>query len=464
MIEPLKAAGSFRDPAGFIFRRGEDLLRQVNHSGRDDYDRLIDSGLYRSLVDDDLLIPHEEDSEAPYDAPLAYRVLRPQVIPFVSYPYEWSFGQLKDAALLTLEIQRRAIERGLSLKDASAYNVQFRGGKPIFIDTLSFEAYRPGEPWVAYRQFCEHFLAPLALMSTVDIRLNQLCRTNIDGVPLDLASRLLPKRSFLDFGLALHLHAHARLQSSRGGQPSKQGQARAGFSQRAMLGLLESLRGAVSRRRWKPAGTEWANYTQDHLYTPKALAQKERLVLEFLARTEPRSLWDLGANTGHFSRLAAGRGIPTLSFDLDPACVELNYQQTLVSKNLNLLPLLLDLRNPSPASGWRNNERMSFLGRGPADLVLALALVHHLAISGNLPLPEIASFFDELTPWLVIEFVPPDDPQALRLAGSRSSSGRHPYDQEAFEQSFKSYFHIQISERLVDCGRVLYLMRRKDRR
>lgn len=462
MIEPLKAAGSFRDPAGFMFRRGKTLLRQVNQSGRDDYDRLIESGLYRSLVDDALLIPHEEDLEAPYDAPLAYRVIRPELIPYVSYPYEWSFGQLKDAASLTLEVQRRAIEHGLSLKDASVYNVQFRDGKPVFIDTLSFEVYRPGEPWVAYRQFCEHFLAPLALMSMVDVRLNQLCRTNIDGVPLDLASRLLPRRSLLDPGLALHLHAHARLQSSRADRPS-QG-SRGGFSQRAMLGLLESLRAVVLRRRWKASGTEWANYTQDHLYTPKALEQKERLVLEFLNRTGPQSVWDLGANTGHFSRLAAGCGIPTLSFDLDPACVELNYQRITSAGETKLLPLLLDLRNPSPASGWRNNERMSFLERGPADLVMALALIHHLAISGNLPLPEIASFFDELSPWLIIEFVPPDDPQVRRLVGSRSVSGRHPYDQDSFEQSFKSYFHVQISEQLVDSGRILYLMRRKDRR
>lgn len=196
-------SASFRDPAGFLFSRGGILYRQVNHSYAENFSALIDSGLYEKLVKASLLISHSEVDEltgrpfAPAIPASAYRTIRPEAIPFISYPYEWSFGQLKDAALATLSIQKRALKAGMSLKDASAYNIQFYRGKPVLIDTLSFEIYHEGEPWVAYRQFCQHFLAPLALMAARDVRLNQLMRVYIDGLPLDLASKLLPPRTHL---------------------------------------------------------------------------------------------------------------------------------------------------------------------------------------------------------------------------------------------------------------------------
>ncbi len=185
-------AASFRDPSGFLFSRNGALYRQINRVYADDYDHLISSGLYDQLVKSGLLIPHREVSEKPVYPELAVKVIQPELVPFISYPYEWSFSQLKDAALATLAIQKRSIKAGMSLKDASAYNIQFINGKPTLIDTLSFEIYKEGKPWDAYRQFCQHFLAPLALMARVDVRLGQLLRVFIDGIPLDLASRLLP--------------------------------------------------------------------------------------------------------------------------------------------------------------------------------------------------------------------------------------------------------------------------------
>ncbi|MCL4823372.1 MAG: hypothetical protein KJZ57_04050, partial [Anaerolineales bacterium] len=202
-------AASFRDPGGFLFSRGGILYRQVNRAGADDYTRFMESGLYEKLVKAGLLIPHAEVDEPPAEAALSFKILRPERAPFISYPYEWSFSQLKDAALATLSIQKRALKLGMSLKDASAYNIQFIHGRPMLIDTLSFEVYREGRPWDAYRQFCQHFLAPLALMSRVDVRLGQLLRVHIDGLPLDLASRLLPASTRLDFGLLTHIHIHA---------------------------------------------------------------------------------------------------------------------------------------------------------------------------------------------------------------------------------------------------------------
>lgn len=197
--------GSFRDPSGFIFFENGSLYRQVNIVYRENYDQLINSGLYETLVRLGLMVSHEEVDLHYARTNSAYRILKPALIPFISYPYEWCFSQLKDAALTTLEIQKKALDFGMSLKDASAYNIQFLDGKPVFIDTLSFEKYEEGQPWVAYRQFCQHFLAPLALMCFSDVRLNQLLRIYPDGIPLDLASCLLPLRTFLKFSLLSHI-------------------------------------------------------------------------------------------------------------------------------------------------------------------------------------------------------------------------------------------------------------------
>jgi ribosomal protein L11 methylase PrmA len=452
------ASASFRDPSGFMFRQDGVLYRQVNDSYRDDYDLLVGSGLYRGLVDDGWLVAHEEADPALADAESAYKVLRPEPIPFISYPYEWSFGQFKDAALLTLAIQKRAIEYGMTLKDCTAYNVQFWGGRVIFIDTLSFEVYREGSPWVAYRQFCQHFLAPLALMSLTDIRLNQLARTNIDGVPLDLASRLLPMRSMLSPSLAIHIHLHAKMQSAYGGAASTARSTQRRFGRRALLGLIDHLESAIRRFQWEPGKTQWAGYYRENSYTDAALTRKEQVVGEYLDRIRPAMVWDLGANTGRFSRVAAARGITAVAFDVDPGCVELNYREVVRDDETRILPLLLDLINPSPGTGWQNCERSSLLSRGPVDAVLALALVHHLAIANNLPLSSIADFMHQVGRSLIIEFVPKDDPQVARLLASRDDVFPD-YHQREFERCFRHYFDIEATAPIPDSGRVLYLMR-----
>jgi hypothetical protein len=212
LVSKERHPASFRDPSGFMYSREGILFRQVNLEYQENYDCLIGSGLAGNLMKAGLLLPYEEVSVAPASPERCYRVLQPEKVDFISYPFEWSFSQLKDAALATLEIHRIAVEHGLTLKDSSAYNIQFQRGHPVLIDTLSFDIYREGEPWVAYRQFCQHFLAPLALMAGKDIRLSQLLRVFIDGIPLDLASRLLPIQSRLNLGLLTHLHLHAGAQ------------------------------------------------------------------------------------------------------------------------------------------------------------------------------------------------------------------------------------------------------------
>lgn len=441
-----------------MFRRGGEVFRQVNEAYRPSYQLLVDSGLCRSLTDDGWLIPHREVDEAPFDPATSARVLRPDPVPFISYPYEWSFGQLQAAALRTLEIQRRALDAGLALKDASAFNIQFVAGRPVLIDTLSFEPYAEGSPWVAYRQFCQHFLAPLALMSRVDPRVVTSFRFHLDGFPLDLTSRLLPWSTRLSPRLLVHLHWHARAQRSygHGGQPARPG----GFSRQALLGLLDSLRSAVEGLSWDPDRTEWANYYDETNYSATAAEHKLRLVGEFLGEARPRRVWDLGANTGRFSRLAADAGAETIAFDVDPACVERNYRDVVRRGERRILPLLMDLANPSPALGWDHDERDSLLGRGPVDLVMALALVHHLAISNNLPLGRVASFLRRAGGRLIIEFVPKSDSQTRRLLAGRPDIFPA-YTREGFEGAFGDHFAIERSEPIVETDRILYLMRAK---
>ena len=363
------------------------------------------------------------------------------------------------AALTTLEIQKRAIERKMSLKDSSAYNIQFRQGKPVLIDTLSFEAYREGEPWVAYRQFCQHFLAPLALMAYKDVRLSQLLRVYRDGAPLDLASSLLPAKTRLNPALLVHVHLHARSQKHFAAKPT----ALSGrtMSRMAFLGLLDNLERAVSNLKWRPQGTEWVDYVQDSDYSTHALQHKQDLVSTFLDKTHAKIVWDLGANTGSFSRVAAAKGMLTVSADSDPACVEINYLRCLDEGETNILPLLLDVTNPSPGIGWENKERMSLIERGPADALLALALVHHLAISSNLPFAKIASFSGQICKWLIIEFVPKNDHQVQRLLLTREDIFPG-YTQQGFESEFCTRFSIHQSIKLEDSDRTLYLMERRE--
>jgi len=248
---------SFRDPSGFLFYHGDILYRQINQSYKKEYDTLMNSGLYQKLVDEKLIIPHKEVNIEQAKPEIAYKIIQPEKIPFISYPYEWSFSQLKQAALTTLDIQKICMDYEMTLKDASAYNIQFNMVNPIFIDTLSFETYVEGKPWHAYKQFCQHFLAPLALMSHKDIRLNQLLRIYIDGIPLDLTSKLLPMKTKTMFSLMSHIHAHAKSQKHYENKKIKK-EFRLG--RRSFIGIIESLYSGTKKMNWTPKGTEWAEY------------------------------------------------------------------------------------------------------------------------------------------------------------------------------------------------------------
>ncbi|MCF7811101.1 SAM-dependent methyltransferase [bacterium] len=454
-------SSSFRDPSGFMFTRDGKLYRQVNHYYQDNFDLLIESGLYERLIKKGLLIPHSVSDIPPANLDIAYKIIKPEIIPFISYPYEWSFSQFKDAALTTLKIEKEALKHGMSLKDASAYNIQFRNNQPVFIDTLSFERYEEGKPWVAYKQFCQHFLAPLALMSYTDIRLGLMMRLFIDGIPLNLAAKLLPSRCRFKMSLFLHIYLHARSQDYYSDkQIDSAKKTTSHISKQSRLGLIDSLETAIKRMKWRPAKTEWGEYYDATNYSKEAIGEKGQLVSEYLDITKSNTVWDLGANTGLFSRIAAEKGMNTISFDIDPAAVEKNYLACRKDKISNMLPLLIDLTNPSPGIGWACEERESLIQRSPADTAMALALIHHLAISNNLPFSHIASFFKNICNYLIIEFVPKSDSQVKRLLTTREDIFPN-YTKEGFEAEFTKLFTIEKCTQISGTERFLYLLKGK---
>jgi hypothetical protein len=461
-MEPLSS--SFRDPSGFIFSDTGGIYRQVNSCFATNYDAFMESGLYDKLVGRGLLVSHQEIVDGSVQGtPDCYKIIKPQQIPFISYPYEWSFSQLKEAAMLTLRVQHEAIKHGFVLKDASAFNVQFLDSKAVFIDTLSFDTYVQGSPWVAYKQFCQHFVAPLALMAFTDIELSKLMISHIDGVPLPLASKLLPLRTRLNYSLATHIHLHSRMQQQHSDAAGKDAVIKAKsttLSEQGLHALMESLASTVKKLNWKMPKTEWGDYYANTNYSDRAGDEKRALVDGFLAGIgdQLKIIQDFGANTGEFSRIAAKHCELVVSQDIDPVAVEANFRQNTTNGPANILPLIQDFSSPSPAIGWGNAERSSFLERSHCDALLVLALIHHLAISNNVPLPNIAKLFSSMTRWLVIEFVPKADSQVARLLATREDIFIN-YTQQGFEEAFSKHFSIEKIAPVPESERLLYLMK-----
>ncbi len=457
---------SFRDPAGFVYRGGDGTLyRQVHAAYLPHYEQLMSSGLYAELLRRGGLIEHEEADLSERCTDEAVRVLRPRALPFISYPYEWCFSQLKDAALLTLDTLQTAVRHGMILKDASAFNIAFDGPRPVFLDTLSFEQYMPGQPWVAYRQFCRHFLAPLALMAHVDSNLSALLRAWPEGIALPAAVRMLPHRAWWNFGLLLHLRGQAWFQERD--ERRQQGQAAPPkarpVSRNALEGLVDSLVRTVRKLRLRRGQSQWLDYYQSFSYSPDMKHEKDRIVAGYLRAVRPGAVWDLGANTGAYSAIAAGLGARVTAFELDPVCVDAMYCALRDGDGnaARILPLCMDLANPSPGLGWAHAERQSLLERGPADAVLALALVHHMAIGRNIPLPWLAECLARMGRHLIVEFVPKEDPQTRRLLETRRDIFAE-YSREAFERSFARHFVVHEHAAIPGGGRIIYRMERRE--
>lgn len=446
---------SFRDPSGYVFEENSEIYRTVNYSYKEDYDFLVTSGLYDNLVKKSYLIPHEEINEHKFKD--VYKVLKPIKIPFISYPYEWSFSQLKDAALLTLKVQYLALKYGMILKDASAYNVQFLDGTPVFIDTLSFEIYKEGQSWNGYKQFCQHFLAPLLLMSYKDLRLNQILKTNIDGIPLDLLNSILPISAKFVPSIFFNVCVQAKLQKDCEKKDIDY-KKKSHITKKQLILINTKLQDLVNSLKFPLKDSEWGDYYTFTNYDKEAFESKKSIINSYLDKVQPKTLWDLGANNGLFTRLASSRGIHSVAFDIDPIACEKNYNMVKRNNEQFILPLLFDLTNPSPGIGWANKERTEISSRQRPDLIMALALIHHIAISNNVPLVNIAEYFSSLSEYLVLEFVPKDDSQVQKLLATREDIFQN-YNIDGFEQAFAQYYNIVEKQNVSNSKRILYLLK-----
>jgi len=417
------------------------------------------SGLYQTLVSKGLLIEHAEINTST-SSQNDYLIIQPEKVPFISYPYEWSFNQLKDAALTTLKIQKYAMEFGMVLKDASAYNIQFLYNIPKLIDILSFEFYKEGSPWIAYGQFCRHFLAPLFLMAKVDVRLSQLLKIYIDGIPLDLASKLLKGKG--GFAAKQHIHWHARSISkhSKDGENSNKVKT-IHISKFSYTALIESLIHCVENINLYDVTTEWMNYYSNTNYSDEAFLQKKNIISNFIKSENIDCVWDLGANDGTISHVALQSGANSIiAFDIDPIAVDNNYLKVKKSEE-KILPLIVDLTNPSPGIGFANVERLPINLRQKPDCILALALIHHLAISNNLPFEKIAEWLSQLTKNLIIEFIPKEDSQVQTLLATRTDIFSK-YNNLEFEKAFGKYFNLVKCEHITESSRIIYLYSAKE--
>ena len=416
--------GSYRDVAGTVYRVGDRILRTVRDSAVEDFDLLRESGLLEELSADGRLVradPVDLDALGPREDGVRYVLQHPR-LPFISYPYEWSFAQLKCAALHHLDVHLAALDRGLTLSDASAYNVQFLGARPTFIDTLSFRRYRDGEIWDGYRQFCEQFLNPLLLRALLGMPHNAWYRGSLEGIPTRDLKRLLPLRAYLSWKILIHVVLHAALSSSdiagedlKGVDPKARRLPLASFRK-----LLGGLRAWISGL--EPAdrsATYWRDYESFRTYTAAEAEAKQAFVARLVEAVRPATVWDVGCNAGEFALAAldAGAGY-VVGWDTDLSALDLAFARAR-ERGAAFTPLYGDAVNPAPAQGWAQAERRGWAERGPADAVLALAVVHHLAIAKNVPLDKVVDWILGLAPVGVVEFVGKDDPQVRRLLSLR---------------------------------------------
>jgi len=450
--------GSFRDWDSRVFYDGERVLRVLSEDGLQDWLALSQSKLFPAAVAEGKLVAIKRLHEpAP---PGSAAVLEHERVPFISYPYEWTFSMLRDAALLQLELLRRALDEDLTMKDASSFNVQWRGARPVFIDIGSFERLREGEPWAGYRQFCMLYLNPLLLLAYKDVDFRPWLRGSLGGISPVEARRMLSFRDLFRRGVPTNVALHARLERKHS-ESENQGDVKtelrkAGFRKELIVANVRRLEKLVRRLEWKPGRTEWSGYEATTSYNEADAARKEAFVREVVHSRDWGLVWDLGCNEGRHSRIAAENARYVVALDGDAAVVDRFYRALAAEGATTILPLVGDVTDPSPALGWHGLERQTLEQRGRPELTLCLAVLHHVAIGGNVPVPEFLSWLAELGTALVIEFPTRDDPRVASLL-VRKKPGAHPdYDREPFERALAERFAIVRSEELTSGTRILY--------
>jgi ribosomal protein L11 methylase PrmA len=457
-------SGSFRDPSGRIYYVDNRVFRTITEHAVAEFEFVRDTGLIERLVNEGKLIKSEvvsKDILGVAGVNSCYVIEHPR-LPFISYPYEWSFKALKAGALLHLHVHLEALDVGVTLSDASAYNVQFLGSQPVFIDLLSFRKYKDGEMWVGHRQFCEQFLNPLLLRSKLGVAHNLWYRGAQEGISTSDLRRLLPWTSKLSLNVLLHVVAQSAFEGSQESVGKKKKLLKtAHFSidshRRILLKLrdwIQSLEPADSSK------TIWKDYAKTHNYSSDEASAKKAFIAKFSSAVKPGILWDLGCNTGDYSNVALKNGAEcSIGFDFDHGALELAFSRA-SEESLNFLPLFLDASNPSPNQGWHQSERKGLSERASADAIIALAFIHHIAIGRNVPIDEITSWLTSLAPQGVIEFVPKQDPMIQRMLALRVDIFPE-YTEENFINSLSRNSEIIEKQSVTAAGRKLIWYRRR---
>lgn len=458
VLAPVSDTASFRDPSGHVFHVGGRILRSVTARAAPHFERVRDSGRLRAWIDRGWVVPTEEvpRSELEGGDDLRY-VLQHTPIPFISYPYEWPFAALKAAALLHLDLQLDALGHDIQLSDASAYNVQFTGARPVFIDVLSFRQYRPGDYWVGHRQFCEQFLNPLLMRALVGIPHNAWYRGAIEGITAGEINAILPAARKFSWNVFSHVTLPTRL-AARATESRRTPEAtRRPLPRSSYVGLLTQLRNWVATLVPRGAHrTTWSDYETTHTYSDEEHTRKRATIAEFVARTRPAMLWDFGCNTGEYSQLALESGAQyVVGFDADHGALDRAFGRA-ADRELAYLPLYVDAANPTPEQGWQQHERRGLGGRAPADALLALAFTHHLAIGRNIPLEDVAAWLTSMAPRGIVEFVQKDDPTVRLMLASREDIFDR-YEEASFAAALSRHARIVRTETVSAAGRRLFV-------
>lgn len=461
--------GSFRDPLSRVVVDGDRVLRIVRGRGITDLEAVFSSGYIDEAVASGQVIPTKRTDASGLPDGVLERlgwadesaddvlVVEHERLPVISYPYEWTFSMLRDAALLQLDVGLAAFDRGLGVKDATPYNVQFKGSRPVFIDVGSFEELDPGSPWYGYRQFCEMYLNPLLLQSILGVGFQPWMRGSIGGIsPVEMAS-LLHGRQRLHKGVLTHvvLHARSEIKNADSDRDVRDELRRAGFNANIVRAQMQGLRKVVEGLRWRKSESTWSNYSDRAHYKGDDLANKERFVDDVVGASHRDLVWDLGANDGAFSRIAARNSDTVVAVDADPLVVDHLYKNLRAEGDERILPLYMNLIDSSPSQGWRGGERSDFWSRSRPDVVLALALVHHMVLPGNVPPVEVVAWLADMGAEVVLEIPHEDDPMVKRLLRAKREDLESMYSVAAFDTAIDEAFDVRRREVLPSGTRTL---------
>jgi SAM-dependent methyltransferase len=451
---------SFRDRNGRVFLKGESLYRTLTQPALDTWEVLSNKEFFKKLMHQGRIVRTERVRPEVIGVQLKnpwVAVLKHQQIPFVSYPYEWTFGMLKDAALLQLDLLSRSLKEGMILKDSSPFNIQWIGDEPVFIDILSFDELHPGDIWPGYRQFCQMFLCPLFLQAYKDIPFQSWLRGNLDGISVENCNQIMSRRDLLRPGVFSHVYLQSKFQAKYAvSEKSVVGELKsAGFNKEMIQRNVAGLKRIVEQLKWSKQQSQWSEYEDCGNYTKEDSDQKLTFVRKSVSFKKWNLVWDLGCNTGAFSRIAAENAHYVLAMDADQLSVERLYRNLKLNAVKNILPLFMNVADASPNLGWRNQERKGLRERGRPNLILCLALIHHMVITNNIPVDDFIRWLSGLGGFLIIEFVSKNDPMVKRLLMNKKDD-YYDYELQYFEEHLSSAFKIERRETLGSGNRTLY--------